>query len=419
VGGVTVSSRPAPASPSRPLAISILTLIAATPFQNYVTSISAYGMKLLGGLVLVLFLAEYVRVPERPERSSTSEVSAMTTSRLVLIFLLLASVSTMFHPNGGTGVQTYFRYLSFGVTYFVLVFALRSPSFMKRAFAVWVAAASLAGICGLIQLASGLTPDLRARGPMHDPNDLAFMLVTAIPIGVGLARLGRRRFWTVCVVLCAIGSAATLSRGAAVSLGVLAVWGIATRMPSARVLGLGLAVAAVGLIGLSVVSSSLIHRSVGQKGTIAASNVTSREDRWQAAIEMMSRNPLVGVGPAGFGLTYRTYLGPYDPVLQPAGDFTHEMYLEVGAELGGPALIVFLCVVGNTWRTAYEIRRTKSVPAPTATLAEAIEGSVVIAATASLFLTEQYYLSVWLIAAAAIGLLYQTNSEATIAHSTI
>jgi O-antigen ligase len=115
---------------------------------------------------------------------------------------------------------------------------------------------------------------------------------------------------------------------------------------------------------------------------------------------MTADNPVLGLGPAGFRENYAQYVDyrttdPTHPI-----DVAHEMYLEVAAELGLPALVAFLAVIGFGFAGAYRARSTGPDPGLAAGVLAAVVGTLVAAA----FLTEQYYLPVWLLAALGAAL---------------
>jgi O-antigen ligase len=236
--------------------------------------------------------------------------------------------------------------------------------------------AGLAGIYGFVVLHYD-----RARGPIHDPNDLAFFLVAAVPLAIGLARSSGRRRWYAAVAVLVAGTAATLSRGAVIALLVLALWGLYTGWIRPRTAVLTGAVAVAGVVLVAFLVPALVRSALTQKTAVASSNVSSRRLRWEAATDMTLRSPFLGLGPAGFRLNYQRFQGGRDTTFV-GGDVAHEMYLEVASELGAPALVAFLLLFGFAWQGGRPEHR----------------GSMLVMLTAALFLTEQYFLPIWLVA---------------------
>jgi len=144
----------------------------------------------------------------------------------LVVFLLLVVCSTTLHGSGGAG-STAVRYLSFGLVCVIAVAVLREGATLRAVLATFVlacTAASLAATSTYLQGGSG-----RAEGPLEDPNDLAFFLASAVPLALALAGGARGRvrgLWLLCTAVLLVGGALTLSRGAAIALAVLLLWGL-------------------------------------------------------------------------------------------------------------------------------------------------------------------------------------------------
>jgi putative inorganic carbon (hco3(-)) transporter len=116
---------------------------------------------------------------------------------------------------------------------------------------------------------------------------------------------------------------------------------------------------------------------------------------------MTADHPVLGLGPAGFRLNYNRYVDnqPLDPLH--FLDVSHNTYLEVSSELGLLGLGAFLCLLIGGFLGA---RRYWLSPAPDATFGRAICTATVGVAVAAVFLTEQYFLPLWLLAALGAAL---------------
>jgi O-antigen ligase len=67
--------------------------------------------------------------------------------------------------------------------------------------------------------------------------------------------------------------------------------------------------------------------------------VLERVAHWQAALDMIASNPLFGVGAGNYPAVYEQFaIGPWVEALGHA----HNLYLNVAAEMGIPALFVYL-----------------------------------------------------------------------------
>jgi O-antigen ligase len=77
---------------------------------------------------------------------------------------------------------------------------------------------------------------------------------------------------------------------------------------------------------------------------------------------------------------------------------THNMYLEVGAELGVTGLALFLSIIGIAF-----VATTRAGSADNR-IALAVQGSLVAVVAASTFLSEEYYMPLWAGVATAAAL---------------
>ncbi len=98
-----------------------------------------------------------------------------------------------------------------------------------------------------------------------------------------------------------------------------------------------------------------------------------------------------------------------DPAGTPSLAVAHDAYLDVAAELGIPAALLFLTYLGVSFRRLTAANRN-GIGLPG--FAQALRVSLVIAMVSSAFLSEQYYLPFWLIGALGTGLWAQDRRRA-------
>jgi O-antigen ligase len=167
------------------------------------------------------------------------------------------------------------------------------------------------GIAGLVQLitqsgvvvADGVE---RATGPYTHPNNLALYLDRIALLDLGLAVGLRReaRLPMAAALLCGLGLAATLSRGAAIAYlaGAVFVVGFSKVRHGLRWIGAGSAIA-VAIVAV-VAGQRLLDRG-------AEGSKSSRELVWSAAVRMIEDHPITGVGLDQFFNQYgRRYVDP-------------------------------------------------------------------------------------------------------------
>jgi O-antigen ligase len=145
-----------------------------------------------------------------------------------------------------------------------------------------------------------------------------------------------------------------------------------------------------------VVNPAKLTTSLHAKGVVAQQNVDDRLLLWKVAGEMTYDHPLLGLGPAGFRENFDRYIDYQQTDTSHQLDVAHETYLEVSSELGLVGLGAFLAIIALGADSA---RREARRGGPGRGLAGAVWLGTVGAGVAAVFLTEQYYLPLWLLAA--------------------
>lgn len=394
-----------------PLAVALL--VAASPFENWLSIyVNSNTIKALGAIVIASAMLALLTLHLRQRSAYDLRHPALTALTVLMLLVLLATIA---NPNGGEGLQTTLRYFSFGLTCAVMAAIMREGDVIAQLMTVFVLSSTAASAAAIVRYVT--TPSGRAGGPLDDPNDFGFFLAVAIALGTALALRahGRQRtLWWGCVVVLLGGMALTLSRGAILALFVALVWALAQRHVRLLPLLGGVAVALVALAPVALQAVDSLQQSLEEKQRIGSRNVETRTLRWQAAGLMTLDNPLLGVGPAGFRQEYVNYALESKPD-DATEVVSHQMYLEISAELGIPGLLAFLTMLGLAWRA---LRRASLSPGPRAPpgdvlLARGVQGGILVTVTASMFLTEQYYLPIWMLTAAAVALEHRSRGPRT------
>jgi putative inorganic carbon (HCO3(-)) transporter len=356
--------------------------------------------KILGGLLLFGFAFQALAGGERL-RGAVNLLPLAVFEGLVLVSLLVCA-----QPSEGL-IKT-LRYVLFGVFTVTFVQLVRDRGQLHRVISVLGVSAIAASALGLANFLTGA--ETRASGPIGEANDFAYLLSSTLPLVIYLALRSegrRRRLWWAGVALILLTTAATLSRGALVGLGVLAAWALLTRR--VRVGGALASLTAMAILagGAFALYGPLINERLTLKGDIAAANVASRKALWSAAINMGADHPVIGVGPGRFGIESENYIT--DDPINIDRPFAHNSYLEIFAETGFPGLVAFLLMLGSSWMLARRsrYRALAAGDAQMALLASAIQGGLVVAVTAANFLSVQITAPLWILSglAAVVSLM--------------
>ncbi|UZF57549.1 O-antigen ligase family protein [Gordonia polyisoprenivorans] len=380
------------------LSAAVALVVAAAPIEGYL--IAAYPQ--LGKVPALVLVGIWLIVRVRQYRLPELQPVHVALAALALVVVL----STAVHLTSPFSVEYAGRWLPFLLTCAVLIDAVAHEVKVEVVFAAALTGAAISAVGAVYSMfASG---DLRASGPLTDPNDLAYVLVAALPLAVGFAP--HRRWHAILLggvaVLLALGAATTLSRGGGIALAVAVTWLVIRRVIAIRAVvlaGIGAAVA----VGLAwVFAHSLVASAVGQKGYIAASNVDTRLTRWHAAAEMLGTNPILGVGPGGFRSNYvatshLAEIAEQTPVV-------HNMYIEVAAELGIAGIVLFIGLIVGALVACERALRLGAEPR----VAIAVQASLLAVVSASVSLSEEYYMALWSILAIAYALYAKTAGEA-------
>jgi len=188
-----------------------------------------------------------------------------------------------------------------------------------------------------------------SAGFTYDPNDIALLFVTFMPVVLAEAMNGsmvRRGFYLGLGSMVLLGLVLTGSRGAIVAIGVQALYFVLTAKKF-RLLALAL-VCAAGLVVVATAEQSLWDRfaSLTAEGEAADYNLEGRSGRvqiWKNGLKIVADNPVLGVGIGMFGTAHFLLDGKI-------GLTAHNTYLQFAAELGLPGFVLYLAMLCSAWQ---------------------------------------------------------------------
>lgn len=381
------------------LELAVLVVVAASVFEDYLALITPWASKGLAVLLMASWLI----------RRSWGRLHDGPRSPVVLAalgFLAVLLLATVVHNNGRPGADIVIRYIGFLAVLAVMVDTMRGGLAPERVARVYVWACAGASFCGLVGFSMGV--DRRVVGPIADANDLAFFLVAAVPLALVLrGRSSRPWLYDIALVVTLTAILGTLSRGALVGLGAMLVVAVVVRIITLRTAALILvSVVTAGAILLGAFSD-LIQVSLDRKAAVADQNVSERLDLWNAASEMARDSPVFGQGPGSYSLYHQDYVDELPVDVTHRLDVAHNTYLEVLAELGFLGLIALLLMlvialagVWTQWRRSGD------------RLAAGVFVALIGTAVTATFVTEQYFMPIWLFTAMAGAMAYPPETTA-------
>jgi len=321
----------------------------------------------------------------------------------ILIWAVLG-VPTSLWPGGSVGILRTVL-VKVVLMYFVLLGAVRHPRDVQRLAGAYVGSVMLYAVMVLVRF-HGDPDAIRIHGLYdYDSNDFATLIASAVPIALHLVV---RKGWRIPRVI-GIGGLLSLlmafvwanSRGGFLALLAAAlVILVGYRVVSAPV-RIGVAVVAVLAFGL-VAGPAFWARMNTLTNANQDYNMTSSEGRWQLwgrGVGYLEMRPVFGVGLGGFpsaegmlseGAKEARAHGHGEKWSEP-----HNSFVQVGAELGVPGLLLFLALL---WTAVRGLRGMQD-----AGLAVALVGAVAAFAVGGFFLSLAYKEMLYVLVALAVA----------------
>jgi len=234
--------------------------------------------------------------------------------------------------------------------------------------------------------------DFRPGWIVGDPNFFSAAAIFSISLAFCFMQ-GKRPGWEKLYCLgCMIGTLIALmlcgSRGGFLGLAVtisFLLWHMPNRVRNFALL-------AVVVVPLTVIlPTSPIHRLLHPGGP----EIGSEENHllaWQAGWKMIEAHPLTGVGLGNF----KSMMPLYAPPGTTEDSIAHNMFIEVAAELGLPALVLFVGIFVASFRLLGKIRRRVSAPMIVREAAAALQAGVLGIAVAGSFVSSEYQKTTWM-----------------------
>jgi probable O-glycosylation ligase (exosortase A-associated) len=227
---------------------------------------------------------------------------------------------------------------------------------------VWVIALSFGfygikiGLAGVLSL--GRVQVLQGPGGMlFDNNDFSLALCMAIPLLIHIGRTEtdkslRRGIW-LATPLTALTVIMTTSRGGFLSLCsviFMLVLRSRNRLMMFSVAGM---LAVAGSFFLPAEYFDRLKTLTSSEAIQSDGSAMGRITAWKTAVNMATSNPFFGVGMTNFEENFNKY--KLKPNWQPR--VAHNAYLQVWAECGTPALVLYLFMIFYTWYRLVRLRK--------------------------------------------------------------
>ncbi|OOG50982.1 O-antigen ligase family protein [Rhodanobacter sp. C01] len=272
------------------LSLLYLVLTIIRP-QDYLPGL--VGVPVLPVVLVLAFLAWLM---------STAKTFAAPQFLILPVFLVVLMISQVVNGWSGGALDELAKFGPTVIAFFVLATCCNSQRRVIVAMTVFVLCAVVLALHGVEQADTGvgwtgipIGEDGRIQyvGIFNDPNDLGLLFAATLPMAVFLSRRGGffgRIFWLAAAALLLYGTYLTNSRGAMLSVLVVAGIYIWRRrgMVTAGVLGV------IGLACMQVLSSRMQDLDVDDESAYG------RVDAWYSGLHMFMSHPVFGVGAGNF-----------------------------------------------------------------------------------------------------------------------
>jgi hypothetical protein len=377
--------------------------------------------KITMGIGLILLIAKWKQLPKLP---------AVTTPfwRTALALVALAVVTAPFSVWRGMTFQ--FVILQLPVMAAAVIVCCKISytwDALRGIMRVLVVAAVALGVAAILAFHGGRA----SAGVSYDPNDLAYVLVSTLPLALAFALTVRTKVKiltnaALCTVLL-VALLLTSSRGG--FFGLLAMLAVLVLLPLRRPPSGGywlpqvrqsrnrIVLPVVGLLCASTLAwpylpaqtrdrlSSVLQLSSDYN--MDSTNKDGRSAIWERGLTAAMRRPI------GYGAdTYQMV------DVRMGGKFRapHNSYLEVLVELGFLGLLLFIRMYVLSWRALQRVRRSLLAVAPSEqhdemlVFARMLQVALVGNAVSGFFLSMSYSTLLWIMFAAVIACVALANS---------
>jgi len=285
--------------------------------------------------------------------------------------------------------------------FIVVAGTVRGHRDLERLALAYLIGATVYGLVVLTRFNVGEAADNWRLGHLYyyDANDFATFAVTAMPFGLYFVHAGQRtRTRLLGVVSLGVLMLSFLrcgSRGGLIALAVVVLF-VVTRY-RAIALKHRVAVAVLATIVTLGAASSQYWAEVGSIGSTTDYNLTEDSGRlqiWQRGVGYMLTHPLLGVGPNNFS-TAEGRLSPFaeraEVGLPVKWNAPHNSFVQVGAELGIPGLLLFVTMLASAFAALRAMnRRARTSPDSEMALSQPLTASLLGFVVGGFFLSLAY-----------------------------
>jgi probable O-glycosylation ligase (exosortase A-associated) len=318
--------------------------------------------------------------------------------------------------------------------YFVLAGSVRGTRDVERLALAYFLSATVYAFVVLTRFdVSGGGGDAWRLGRLYyyDANDFAAFAVSAMPFGLYFARAGRSTLITLLatggLIVLTMSFVRSGSRGGFVALVFMGAYVVARY--SAIALRWRLSAVAIVVLVLAGTASDEYWRQMSTILSDTDYNQTSESGRvqiWRRGMGYMLQHPILGVGVNNFGVAEGTLSPMAERQQYGAGvrwNAPHNSFVQVGAELGVPGLILFITIIATAFMALARRRRPSSVRigphAHAGELGQALTASLIGFVVGAFFLSLAYSEMLYTLVALAVAFRKVTDAPFVVARGMV
>jgi O-antigen ligase len=374
------------------IGVAALTLFFVPQLLQLFPALGGLQLAKLTALLVVVYLVSSRRLLDQRVRLRNAPQVGLL---LGILALALITVPTSIWPSHSIGyiIAAFGKNVLF--VYLVLQ-AVRTDRDARVIAATLIAGCTLLSLAVVVRLGPVVTyrnePGRLAVGGSYDPNDMALLLVIAIPFAffmIDSCRALSRVLLVAAIALMLVGLALTESRGG--FLGLCAIGALMFLIGSRQARRLTLLVAGVSVLMFTVIAPSAFWKRISTIYNYEEDyNLREEGGRvavWKTGLQMIAANPVTGVGIACFPVEHGALSASR---LQMAA---HNSLIQITAELGVAGLILFVTIILVSIRRARRIRleaRRGEAERSLLWFASAVEVAFIGFAVSGFFLSHAY-----------------------------
>lgn len=315
---------------------------------------------LMSGLALSFLILAATVKPSQWKRLRQSEVMIA-----VLWYVLGIFLSLPFAEGRRTALEIFKAFIPSAVAFVVVVLLIRPRLDELDRFAKWLCAA-LAAIATMWLLRGMNLGDRLGSGGMYDPNDTALLLVTFVPIFMGLLFRPGTGIWRLLGLgggaVCILTISFTGSRGGMIGL-VLGIAAFVFSQKPARALVVLALISVAGALLFMFGPATFRERMATMTNLESDYNSNSESGRiaiWKRSLRVWVGRPITGVGVGNVGNSAAKDLWARGIALR--GHSSHNSFVQVLAETGIVGFAAFMMLLWRIGTGTFLLYRPKPGP---------------------------------------------------------